>query len=306
MAPLCGKIGNMLGNINNIFGYSLNNLKAINPAINRQLIFNHYVKALYLIASNRYKWKNLPITIEQRILEQSCIFYGYCLFLEIPYYGYSCLPCTSASRLDINDIPIKRYVNRANGFHTIRTKEDSVLIFNDTTLQPMIQDIIYFAQKLTNIQMAKEVNTALQMRPKLIVTDEDGVNTWKNISYKSQLGEPVIYAKKGLISGEWKDIDLGVECRLEEYEMEKNAIYSEYLTFLGYNNLNIFKRANLISEEALGNADKVIGYRNNGLDMRKKACQEINAMFGLEIEVEFVVTPEGIQDLIGGNGDVNI
>ena len=67
--------------------------------------------------------------------------------------------------------------------------------------------------------------------------------------------------------------------RQERYELER-----EILTFLGLNN-NFEKSERLLVDEVNSNNDFIIRNAELMFEQRKKACEEINEMFGLNISV---------------------
>ena len=62
---------------------------------------------------------------------------------------------------------------------------------------------------------------------------------------------------------------------------------NEALTFLGINNANTDKKERLITDEVRANDEQLYIARQIMLNARKQACDEINKMFGLNIDVEF-------------------
>ena len=59
------------------------------------------------------------------------------------------------------------------------------------------------------------------------------------------------------------------------------------MTYLGINNSNQEKRERLVEDEVSANNDQVNAFRNIALNARKQACEEINKMFGLNVDVEW-------------------
>ena len=70
--------------------------------------------------------------------------------------------------------------------------------------------------------------------------------------------------------------------KLQDY---KNELRSELLTFLGINNNNIVKKERLITDEVNANNELISIMLDLMYDLRKKACEEINNKFGLNITV---------------------
>lgn len=288
-----GKQGYRKGNINHPFGlYGSGYDKRVVAKYEQDRTFYHFVDYLYLAAVSRFKWNNLPETVSQRMLEQSLIMHGSCLFFKLDVDGnYYATPSANAGRFDIYGIPLTRRIARPNGFtKTFHAQDnDNVLIYNDYTLMPFIQVIWYYARKFTRLEIAKDVNTELQKKPKAIRTTKDNVKSVKEAILDTQLGVPYLFVDDELTQPNDKTevLSLDTPIILEELEKEKNALFSEYLTRLGFNNINIYKSAHLTVDESNANNEHILSFRNSALEMREDACDKINDLFGLNISVEF-------------------
>lgn len=288
-----GKQGYRSGNMNNPFGlYGAGFDDRVNARVNGKLTFYHFVDYLYLAAVSRFKWNNLPETVSQRMLEQSLIMHGNCLFFKLDVDGnYYATPSANSGRFDLYDIPMVRRVSRPSGFHrTFRAEDkDNVLIYNDYTMTPFVPVIWYYARKFTRLEIAKDVNTELQKKPKAIRTTKDNVKSVKEAIQSTTLGVPYLFVDDELTQPNDKTevLSLDTPIILEELEKEKNALFSEYLTRLGFNNINIYKSAHLTVDESNANNEHILSFRNSALEMREEACDKINKLFGLDISVEF-------------------
>ena len=67
----------------------------------------------------------------------------------------------------------------------------------------------------------------------------------------------------------------------------KTELWNEALTYLGISNISFQKKERMISDEVLRNQGGTIASRYSRLNARRKAADEINKMFGLNIEVDF-------------------
>ena len=67
----------------------------------------------------------------------------------------------------------------------------------------------------------------------------------------------------------------------------KTQIWNEALTYLGISNINITKKERLITDEVQRNQGGTLASRLSRLNARKRACEEINEMFGLNISVDY-------------------
>ena len=81
---------------------------------------------------------------------------------------------------------------------------------------------------------------------------------------------------------------------------------NEALTFLGINNANTDKKERLITDEVKANDEQLYVARQVMLNARKQACEEINKMFGLNIDVEFRGEEERQQMMLEAMSSPNV
>lgn len=66
----------------------------------------------------------------------------------------------------------------------------------------------------------------------------------------------------------------------------KHDLWNETMSFLGLNNANVNKKERLVTDEVNANNQMIELMAETMLLTRKKACEEINKMFGLNVSVE--------------------
>lgn len=256
-----------------------------------KVTFNNYMEHLYLLAVSRFQYKNLPDTVSRRVIEQSLIERGNVLFFKNEIMGYLALPANGASRVNIYDIPKKRIVNTASGYHGVFSEQDSVLIYNDDTRTAFIDTIAFYANKLTRLEMAKDANITQLMRPKIIRTNQDNENSVRQMLNKTELGEPyILYEDEdNFLSDKNKTevLDMTSPIIIPDIDRAKFTVTGEYLSRLGYNNINIYKSEHLTVDEGNANNENIMAFRESALQSRRDGLEQVNRMFGLNIEVEF-------------------
>ena len=73
---------------------------------------------------------------------------------------------------------------------------------------------------------------------------------------------------------------------VDKLDVHKHQIFNDALTVLGIDNANTDKKERLITNEVESNEELIKYYLNCFYKTRKKACDEINEKFGLDIEIE--------------------
>lgn len=255
--------------------------------------FNDYFNRLFELAINMFKWENLPDTVDERFLELALCEKGYCLYFNDDIMGNLALTCMIGGELDVYRIPTRRIAFAVNGYQAERTNKDSVLIFNNYLHTPTMQTISLYAERLTAIERAIDVNVNAQKTPIAILTDEKQKRTVEEIYRKYEGNAPVIIGAKNLDLDSVKAMTTGAPYVADKLNILKRQIWNEALTFFGVENANTEKRERLVSDEITSNLGGVQAQRYVMLNAREQAANKINKMFGTNISVKFR------QDILG-------
>lgn len=262
---------------------------------------NMYFFQILDMAINVFEWKNLPEEIDPRFIELTLINKGYCLFfkdedllpknisgeMEDKKGQYLCLPCTLGGTWDVYNRPIKRRAYATNSYQKNCTIDDSVIIYNNYLRQPDIWVINQFAERLYEIQRTIDVNVKAQKTPIMIVTDENTRLTMKQFHKQYDGNEPYITVDKSFDLNGIKVLNTEAPYVASKLQDLKHETFNEVLTYFGISNINTVKKERLISDEVTRNLGGTEVEKHVRLNARKDACEIINRMFGLNIDVEY-------------------
>lgn len=265
-------------------GYcGLNLSRTTSEWFNDATFFDYYMR-LKEIAINSYEWVNLPPTCDPRFLELILFEFGYCLFFKYHLNdAFLTLQCALTGPLNIYRVPINRRAYSITQLQQSCNDQDSVIVWNNFLRQPTALTVQLYAERLTRIQRAIDVNINAQKTPILIKGSQAQQRSLKSI-YKSYEGnEPVIFGDKDMNSQMLEVFRTDAPESYTNLEMEKTRVWNEAITFLGGNNANTDKKERLITNEVNSNLEQIIMQRMTFLDARKQACQMINDLFGSEL-----------------------
>lgn len=264
--------------------------------------FLQYYNRLTELAINMFEWKNLPSTIDPRWLELCLFSEGKALFFYDDVIGHLCLKCTLGGKLNVYQIPMERRAYASNGYNKKLSEKDSVIIYNNYLHSGCMNDIEMYAYRLYEIERTIDVNVKAQKTPVAILCDEKQRLTMKNLYMQYDGNEPFIFGSKDLDLKGVTTINTGAPFIGEELNRLKKEIFNEALTYLGVANINEQKKERLITDEVQRNMGGTIAQQFTRLNSRKEACQQINEMFGLDIDVDYreTIQPVSDEDLEGG------
>lgn len=267
--------------------YELNGLdlkKNSTQWLNDATFFDYYYR-LKELAINQFEWVNLPPTCDARFLELILFEFGYCLFFQNDLNkAFLTLQCTLEGPLNMYRIPIKRRAYSITEFTQECSDENSVIIWNNYLRQPTALTIQLFAQRLTEIERAININIIGQKTPVLLHGTQQQQKTLQKIYQQWKGNEPVIFGDKDLTEQPIVAIRTDVPESYPNLMNAKNIIWNEAMTFLGIDNANTYKRERMITDEVESNSQLLRAQRYAFLNARKDACKLINELFAGELE----------------------
>ncbi len=278
--------------------------------INMKHTYAYYIDRLTELALVMFEWKNLPDTVDERYLELTLFQNGQAIFFKDEVLGYLGLQCAVNGNFDVYRVPLRRRAYASNGYNNNDLNIDnSVIIYNNYLRTNSVRDIKMFAQRLYDLDCSIDVNARAQKTPVLIQCDEDQRLTMLNAYKEFDGNSPVIFADKNLDINGIKVFQTNAPYVSDKLYQLKTQYFNEALTYLGISNVNFEKKERLVSDEVSRQQGGVIASRYSRLEMRRKACDKINKMFGLNIDVDYREDFREIDDelmLTGQTGDAGM
>lgn len=244
----------------------------------------HYDKNR-LICLNEHEWTGLPEGIEARHIERLLFNPGFAVFFRDPNMSYMVLEGNQDGHLNVYGDPLGYRVHGVNYQRHLRADE-CVIIRNNLLALPTEPFIIHYVNKITEAERTMDVNIKACKTPVVFACDDKDVLTFKRIFQQVDGNVPAIFADRGLNLDSIQAFLTGVKFMGNELMDYKRSVESDLLTFLGQDNTPVDKKERLITDEAEANNQLIASFADLQLEARKKACEEINAMFGLNVSVK--------------------
>lgn len=258
-------------------------------AILNNATFDYYFNFLKLITINRLKFTGLPETVDERFLKRGLFDKGQMLWFQDEEIGDLCLYFTTGGQKSVYDVPLLRQVYTSNGiYHTQRTYKNSVIIYNNYNRLPDYHDVEMFALRLADLQRTIDVNVKGQKTPKIITSNESQRLVMKNLFMQWDGNEPFIFGDKKLRDEIKLDVlDTTAPYVVDKLEIQKHMLINEFLTSKGITNANNDKKERLVQSEVSSNYGLVEMARNAATSAIQEGLDEVNKMFGHNVQVEF-------------------
>ena len=246
-----------------------------------------YYDRLTELSISMFEWRNLPDTVDPRFLELTLFANGMAVFFKDEVEDYLALQCAISGPLNVYRIPIRRRAYAVNGYNRELDDKNSVIIYNNMLHKNSMLDVRMFARELYNLDRAISVNANAQKTPILIRCDENQRLTLENLYMDYNGNKPVIYGDKGLNPNALSVLKTDAPYVADKLYTLKTQKWNEALTYLGISNVNITKRERLITDEVTRNQGGTIASRYSRLQSRRMAYEQINRMFGLNVQCDY-------------------
>lgn len=250
-------------------------------------LYAMYYDYLTELAVSMFEWKNIPDTIDERYLELVLFARGQAVFFKDEVLGYLALGDTVNGKFDVYRVPMNRRAIAANGYNKPLTSEDSVIIYNNYLRTNTMWAIRNYAELLADIDASIRVNCKAQKTPVFISCDENERMSMMNLYQQYDGNQPFIFGTKELKNNPISVIRTEAPFVGRDLYTLKTCYFNEALTFLGVSNINVQKKERLVGDEVERMTGGTIASRYRRLEMRRKACEQINKMFGLDIWCDY-------------------
>ena len=260
--------------------------------------YGMYLERLTELAISMFEWKNLPDTCDERFLELTLFTNGYAVFFkdedlsrtglsESDTGSYLALPVATNGRWNVYNVPTKRRAYASNGYNKNLDENNSIMIYNNLLHTNSINISMTYAKRLYNLDRIVDVNANAQKTPVLILANEQQRLTMLQVYQKWDGNEPVIFGDRDLDMKLVQVLRTDAPYIADKIQALKTELWNEVLTYLGISNISFQKKERMISDEVLRNQGGTIASRYSRLNARRKSADQINKMFGLNIEVDF-------------------
>lgn len=253
-----------------------------------------------LLMINQFKWSGFgDWNIQERHIENYLFDNGYCCVFEDPKEGLMCLPCYGEGVNVYGDWVSYNVV----GFNYTRNvpADKAVLIENNKLRMPTEKAVMHFVTRLYSLLRTMDMNVEqLKLQAVFTATDKNTLTVKKIIDDLNKYNWALITDNSMSLEDIFKVLPTGVKCLTPELTDRYNAVMNEALTYFGINNANTDKRERLITDEANANNQLIDSCAEMFLESRKRACEDINKMFGekfgVNVSVELRNKKEGLNN----------
>lgn len=262
--------------------------KLINSQLSNWMTYQMYLRQFLTLAENVFVYENMPDYIDTAYLNKTLVRQGeIAFFYDDVLEKVLALPYVSIGTLDVYNRPKRIQVYGRNGYTNTLKEGEFVIMYDNNGRYPIYIDILQYAERYANVTRTIDINIAQQKTPRVWKTSTEKEKTVRDIANEvdGNVEKIVTYDNINL-----DDIELVLAPApfvADKLQEQKDKIWSEFLRLIGITNLSFQKKERNISDEIQAMQGGTIASRYERFEPRKKAIEEINSKFGLEIKVEY-------------------
>lgn len=240
------------------------------------------------LASNMFRYANLPEEINKAQMEKEIMLGGFGIFFRY-LDKYFCLP-GALTGVDVYGYPTMARPIARNSiiqFPELAVNSECVIIYANRTRTSALNFITEYADKLSDLDLAIKMNTKAMKHPLMFRTTEQIKESVDTLMHQYEDDYYIVFPDKELLSDHsFEVVDFNVNAtEILNLQKQKETVLNEFFNLFGISG-SVEKRERMISGEMNAMMEQVAINREMWLSTRMEAVDKINRLFSLDIEVE--------------------
>lgn len=262
--------------------------KLINSQLSNWMTYQMYLRQFLTLAENVFVYENMPDYIDTAYLNKTLVRQGaIAFFYDDVLEKVLALPYVSIGTLDVYNRPKRIQVYGRNGYTNTLKEGEFVIMYDNNGRYPIYIDILQYAERYANVTRTIDINIAQQKTPRVWKTSTEKEKTVRDIANEVDGNVEKIVTYDNINLDDIELILAPAPFVADKLQEQKDKIWSEFLRLIGISNLSFQKKERNISDEIQAMQGGTIASRYERFEPRKKAIEEINSKFKLEIKVEY-------------------
>lgn len=261
--------------------------KLVNSQLSNFLTYQMYLRQLLTLAENVFEFENLPQFIDVSYLNKELLRKGSIAWFMDDVMGLIALPYNNIGTLDVYGRPKTIQVIARNGYTRTLKQGEFVIMYDNNGRYPLLMDIYQNAERIAMCKRVIDINISQQRTPRVWITKTD-----KKRSVEDLLNQIDGNAERVLTYDNINLDDITAICEPAPFVADKIDIHlekewAEFFRLIGVANLVEQKKERLIQDEMTASLGGTIASRYSRFEPRKRAIEEINEKWGLDIKVRY-------------------
>lgn len=283
--------------------------KLINSQLSNYQTYLMYKRQLLTLAENVFEFENLPTEIDVAYLNGTLLRQGaVAFFYDDVLKEVIALPFTNIGKRDVYGRPTKIEVMGQNGYHRMLDKDEFVIMYDNNGRYPLYADILQYAERMALNKRVIDINISNQKIPRIWLAKTGKEKTLEKLVNQIDGMSEKVMAYDNLNLDDVSAVLNPVPYVADKIDEHLEKEWNEFLRLIGVANLTEQKKERLITDEVATTQGGTIASRYSRFNPRKKAVDEINKKFGLNIKVRYYDgIPSSEKEDVGGDmNDVSV
>ncbi len=293
------------------------NLMSNTPAVREAAIERMYVRVLTELAANRFQWSGLPDSVDPRFLEMTLFYTALCVYyFDEDYDKELAVRGSGVSYVNMLDNPTSftvigpgsvikgsdeqsQFRNKMIGAYDPTRHADlddaekrrkAIPIWANYVRFPDLDIVRVYAKRFAEIDRTIEINSKNARRNKVVTVSDNMKLSAVNITRQLDEGVDGLQISGGALSdlSFIQALDLGIDPKsFSELHLLRTRWWNECMGLLGIDNANQDKKERLVAAEVSANDAQTDSMRYVAINARQQAAEQINAVFGRSITVDY-------------------
>lgn len=281
--------------------------KLINSQLTNMKTYIMYRDEMLTLAENVFEFKNLPNFIDVSYLNKILLRNGSIAFFKDETLGVIALPYDVVGNLDIYGRPMSIMARAANGTYYRRLNSDEFIIMYDNNSRYSIyMDICQMAERIALCKRTIDVNIVQQRTPRIWKTSQDKKKTLEDMLSNIDGMMENIATYESIDIDDMSVVQAPAPFVVDKIDLHLDKEWAEFYRLIGVANLIEQKKERMIKDEMSASQGGTIASRFSRFEPRKRAIEEINKKFKINIEVSYYDgDPTTIEDIESKEDDYN-
>lgn len=280
--------------------------KMINTQISNFKTYNMYFREMLTLAENVFEFKNLPEFIDVAYLNKQLLRKGAVAFFMEKDLGLIALPYNTVGTLDVYGRPNRIEVFGDNNFHRVLNRDEYVLMFDNNGRYPLYLDICQMAERIALCVRTEDVNILHQRTPRVWKTSKDTEKSLKDTINEIDSMQENVVTYQSLAVEDMNAVLAPAPYVTDKIDLHLRELWAEFYRLIGVANLQEQKKERVIVDEMSASQGGTIASRFSRFEPRKRAIEEINKKWNLDLEVSYYdgepTTEKGEEDVSDDSG----
>ena len=262
--------------------------KMINSQVSNFRTYQMYKREMVTLAENVFEFDNLPEYIDVAYLNDTLLKKGAVAFFKDEVLGLIALPFNNISKKDVYGRPTEITVyGRNNSYLRTLKQGEFVIMYDNNGRYPIYLDICQMAERIALCVRTQDVNIKHQRTPRVWKVPTNMERSVKDMIDDIDTFDDNIATYESIDIDDISVIQAPAPYVADKIDQHLDKLWAEFYRLVGVANLQETKRERVIIDEMTASQGGTIASRFSRFEPRKRALEEINNKFNVDITVRY-------------------